>query len=117
MAIEGGRGQCDGRGSCDLRKTRAVDLDSLCAGVTVGTGRLPACLKAHMPNLPATCSAELSRELYIATTSEADLRRFCGNAISSRDHVVSCMQTHFGEVSNSCKTALAYVTALPSSYP
>ena len=39
-----------GGGSCHLRKTCAVDLDSLCAGVTVGEGRLPACLKARMAN-------------------------------------------------------------------
>ena len=74
-----------GGGSCHLRKTCAVDLDSLCAGVTVGVGRLPACLKAHMASLSATCSAELSRELYVATTCEADVKRFCGNALSTRD--------------------------------
>ena len=106
-----------GGGSCHLRKTCAVDLDSLCAGVTVGVGRLPACLKAHMASLSATCSAELSRELYVATTCEADVKRFCGNALSSRDYIVSCMQTHFGEVSNSCRSALAYVDALSSSHP
>ena len=105
-----------GGGSCHLR-TCAVDLDSLCAGVTVGVGRLPACLKAHMANLSATCSAELSRELYVFTTCEADVKRFCGNALSSRDYIVSCMQTHFGEVSNSCRSALAYVDALSSSHP
>jgi hypothetical protein len=27
------------------------------------------------------------------------------------------MQTHLGEVSNSCKSALAYIDALPSTYP
>ena len=70
-----------------------------------------------MANLSATCSAELSRELYVATTCEADVKRFCGNALSSRDYIVSCMQTHFGEVSNSCRSALAYVDALSSSHP
>jgi hypothetical protein len=106
-----------GGGSCHLSRTCAVDLNSLCAGVTVGEGRLPACLKAHMTNLPATCSAKLSREVYIATTCEADIKRFCGNAISGGDRIASCMQTHLGEVSNSCKSALAYIEALPSNYP
>jgi hypothetical protein len=106
-----------GGGSCHLRKTCAVDLDSLCAGVKVGEGRLPACLKAHMANLSSSCSAKLSREVYVATTCEGDVKRFCGNAISGGDSIASCMQTHLGQVSNSCKSALAYIDALPSNYP
>jgi len=106
-----------GGGSCHLPKTCAVDLNSLCAGVPVGDGRLPACLKAHMANLSAPCSAKLSREVYVATTCEADVKRFCGTATSGGDRITSCMQTHLGEVSNSCKSALAYIDALPSTYP
>ena len=56
-----------GGGGCHLRKTCPVDLDSLCAGVTPGEGRVPACLRAHMANLSTTCSAELSRKVYVAT--------------------------------------------------
>ena len=36
-----------GGGSCHLPKTCAVDLNSLCASVPVGDGRLPACEGAH----------------------------------------------------------------------
>ena len=106
-----------GGGSCHLRKTCAVDLNSLCAGVRPGEGRIPACLRAHMANLSTTCSAELSRKVYVATRCEADVKRFCGNAISGGDSIASCMQTHLGQVSNSCKSALAYIDALPSNYP
>ena len=70
-----------------------------------------------MANLSATCSAKLSREVYVATACEADVKRFCGNAVSGGDRIASCIQTHLGEVSNSCKSALAYIDALPSSYP
>ena len=106
-----------GGGSCHLRKTCAVDLDSLCAGVRPGEGRIPACLRAHMANLSSSCSAKLSREVYVATTCEAEVKRFCGNAISGVNSIASCMQTHLGQVSNSCKSALAYIDALPSNYP
>ena len=105
-----------GGGSCHLRKTCAVDLDSLCAGITPGEGRIPACLRAHMANLSTTCSAELSRKVYIATVCEADVKHFCGNAISGNDRIASCMQTHLGEVSDSCKSALAYLDA-PNNNP
>ena len=107
-----------GGGSCHLPKTCAVDLDSLCAGVSVGEGRLITCLKAHMANLSAPCSARLSRELYVATTCDADIKRFCDNAISGGgDRITSCVQMHLSEVSNSCKSALAYNEAIPSTYP
>ena len=106
-----------GGGSCHLPKTCAVDLDSLCAGVSVGEGRRVACLKAHMANLSAPCSARLSREVYVATTCDPDVKRFCRNAISGGDRIASCMQMHLGEVSNSCKSALAYIEAMPSAYP
>jgi hypothetical protein len=106
-----------GGGSCHLPKTCAVNLDSLCAGVAVGEGRLPACLKAHMASLSAPCSAKLSREAYLATTCEADMKRFCGAATSGGDRIASCVEAHLGEVSNACRGALAYIDALPSTYP
>jgi hypothetical protein len=105
-----------GGGGCHLRKTCAIDLYTLCAGVTPGEGRIPACLRAHMANLSTTCSAELSRKVYVATVCEADVKHFCVNAISGDDRIVSCMQTHLGEVSDPCKSALASIDA-PSSYP
>ena len=106
-----------GGGSCHLPKTCAVDLDSLCAGVSVGKGHQVACLKAHMANLSAPCSARLSREVYVATTCDADIKRFCGSAIGGGNPIAPCMQMHLGEVSNSCESALAYIEAMPSTYP
>ncbi len=105
-----------GGGSCHLRKTCAVDLDSLCAGVTPGEGRVRACLMAHMANMSTTCSAKLSREIYLATECEADVKHFCGNVVSGGGPIASCVQTHFGEVSDSCKSALASIDA-PSINP
>ena len=105
-----------GGGSCHLRKTCAVDLNSLCAGVTPGEGRVRACLMAHMANMSTTCSAKLSREIYLATECEADVKHFCGNVVSGGGPIASCVQTHFGEVSNSCKSALASIDA-PSINP
>jgi len=69
-----------------------------------------------MANLSTTCSAELSRKVYVATVCEADVKHFCGNAISGDDRIASCVRTHLGEVTDSCKSALAYIDA-PSNYP
>ncbi len=105
-----------GGGSCHLRKTCAVDLDALCAGVTPGEGRVRACLMAHMASMSTFCSAQLSREIYLATECEADVKHFCRGAISGGARIASCVQTHFGEVSDSSKSALASIDA-PSINP
>jgi hypothetical protein len=71
-----------------------------------------------LANLSAPCSARLSREVYVATTCDADIKRFCGSAVSGGGNPIApCMQMHLGEVSNSCKSALAYIEAMPSTYP
>ena len=100
-----------GGGSCHLRKTCAVDLDALCAGVAPGEGRVRACLMAHMAGMSTFCSAKLSREIYLATECEADVKHFCGDVISGGARIASCVQTHFGEVSGSCRSALASLDA------
>jgi hypothetical protein len=105
-----------GGGSCHLQKTCAVDLDSLCAAVTPGGGRVRACLMAHMANMSTTCAAKLSREIYLATECEADVMHLCGNARSSGDGIASCVRTHLGEASDSCKSALASIDA-PTNNP
>jgi hypothetical protein len=92
-------------GGCHPRRTCAVDLDSLCAGMTPG-----ACLMAHMGDLSTTCSSRLSRQFYVAAECEADVRRFCG-AVRSGDGIASCVRPHLGEVSGSCRSALAFIDA------
>jgi len=99
-----------GGGSCHLRRPCVVDLDSLCAGVALGEGRT-ACLMSHLSGLSTFCSAKLSREIYVATECEADVKRFCGNIKSGGDRIDSCMRPHLGEVSDSCRGALASIDA------
>ena len=104
-----------GGGSCHLRRTCVVDLDTLCAGVTPGERRT-ACLMAHLSGLSTFCSAKLSREIYVATECEADVKRFCGDVKSGGDRIASCVRPHLGEVSDSCRGALASIDA-PGAYP
>jgi hypothetical protein len=64
-----------GGGSCHLPKTCAVDLDSLCAGVSVGEGRRVACLKAEK----RCCRRRSARNVYwaIQNRSWSALLRDC----------------------------------------
>ena len=66
---------------------------------------------SHAGGLSTTCSAKLSREMYVATECEADVKRFCAAVRSGGDRMASCMRPHLSEVSNSCRSALAFIDA------
>ena len=89
----------------------AVDLRSLCGGITPGGGRIRACIMSHMGSLSSACSAKLSRATYVVQACEADVTRFCGRVKSGHNRIASCMKPHLREVSGSCKRALAFVVA------
>lgn len=92
-------------------QTCAVDLRSLCGGITPGGGRIRACIMSQMGSLSSACSAKLSKAIYVAQGCEADVTRFCGGVKSGHNRIASCMKPHLREVSGSCKRALASVAA------
>ena len=57
LFLSGSNVAVNAMGGCHPRRTCAVDLNSLCTGITPGEGRIPACLMSHMANLSTTCSA------------------------------------------------------------
>ncbi len=95
-----------------LSRYCAVDLKSLCAGITPGEGRIHACLEAHISELSVGCSARLSRAAWVAKECHADIQQFCPHAVYGS--IASCMKPHLGEVSDPCKGALAFI-ASPAS--
>jgi Cysteine rich repeat len=95
-----------------LSRYCAVDLKSLCAGITPGEGRIHACLQSHISELSVGCSARLSRAAWVAKECHADIQQFCPHAVYGS--IASCMKPHLGEVSDPCKGALAFI-ASPAS--
>ncbi len=96
----------------NLSRYCAVDLKSLCAGITPGEGRIHACLQSHIGELSVACSARLSRAAWVARECHADIQQFCPHAVYGS--IASCMKPHLGEVSDPCKGALASI-ASPAS--
>ena len=92
-----------------LSRYCAVDLNSLCAGITPGEGRTRACIESHMSELSVGCSARLSRAAWVANECHADIQQFCPHAVYGS--IASCMKPHRGEVSDACKNALAYIAS------
>ena len=88
-----------------------TDVQSLCAGVKPGGGRILACLQSHVAagELSVGCSTILSKAIWVAKECAGDIRQFCPTA--TYENIGDCMRPHLGEVSGTCQSALAFMAA------
>jgi hypothetical protein len=88
-----------------------TDIQSLCAGVKPGGGRILACLQQHVAagQLSVGCSTILSKAIWVAKECAGDIRQFCPSATYS--NVGECMQPHLGQTSQTCQSALAFMAS------
>jgi hypothetical protein len=86
-----------------------TDVKSLCAGVQPGGGRVLACLQSHVSDLSVGCSTILSKAIWTAQQCAGDIHQFCPTATFG--NVSDCMRPHLGEVSGTCKSALAFMAS------
>jgi hypothetical protein len=86
-----------------------TDVQSLCAGVKPGGGRVLACLQSHVSDLSVGCSTILSKAIWVARECAGDIHQFCPTATFG--NVSDCMRPHLGEASATCKSALAFMAS------
>jgi hypothetical protein len=86
-----------------------TDVQSLCAGVKPGGGRVLACLQSHVGELSVGCSTILSKAIWVARECAGDIHQFCPGATFGS--VSDCMKPHLGEVSGTCKSAIAFMAS------
>ena len=100
-----------GLGIFDTQRDCATDIQSLCAGVKPGGGRVLACLQAHVAagDLSVGCSTILSKAIWVAKECAGDIRQFCPNATYAT--VGDCMRPNLGKASATCQSALAYIAS------
>ena len=101
----------EGLGLFATQRDCAADIQSLCAGVKPGGGRVLACLQSHVAagNLSVGCSTILSKVIWVAKECAGDIRQFCPHA--TYENVGECMQPHLGEASGTCQAALAFMAS------
>jgi hypothetical protein len=89
----------------------ATDIQSLCAGIKPGGGRVLACLQQHVAagELSVGCSTILSKAIWVAKECAGDIRQFCPNATYAT--VGDCMRPHLGQTSVTCQSAMAYIAS------
>jgi hypothetical protein len=87
----------------------SADIQSMCAGVKPGGGRVLACLQSHVGELSVGCSTILSKAIWVARECAGDIRQFCPSATFG--NISDCMRPHLGEASGTCRSALAYIAS------
>ena len=111
LLLTGSWGACaqEGLGLFTSQRDCATDIQSLCAGVKPGGGRVLACLQSHVGELSVGCSTMLSKAIWVARECASDIRQFCPNATVA--NIGDCMRPHLGQTSSTCQSALAYIAS------
>jgi hypothetical protein len=101
----------EGLGLFTAQRDCATDIQSLCAGVKPGGGRVLACLQSHVAagELSVGCSTILSKAIWVARECAGDIRQFCPDATYA--NVGDCMKPHLGQTSATCQSALAFMAS------
>ena len=101
----------EGLGLFATQRECTADIQSLCAGVKAGGGRILACLQQHVAagELSVGCSTILSKAIWVAKECAGDIRQFCPTA--TYETVGDCMRPHLGQSSATCQSALAFMAS------
>ncbi|WP_317932763.1 cysteine rich repeat-containing protein [Halioxenophilus sp. WMMB6] len=95
----------------------AADIDSFCADINPGQGRIAACLHAHFDQVSGQCQAALTEareELkllgaayqHVNQNCQADAKRLCPQVTPGQGRILDCLKSQQAEVSTSCTNAL-----------
>lgn len=96
------------------------ELETYCAEVTPGEGRLLACLYAYGDRLSGQCefalydaSVRLERAIsaitYVASECRGDIESLCADVEMGEGRIAQCLIENRGELSDPCDRALAEV--------
>lgn len=93
------------------------ELTTYCSQVTPGQGRGLACLYAYSDKLSGKCeyalydaAVQLERAVaaltYVASECMGDLKQFCSRVPAGEGRLLKCIEDHYAEVSDRCKSAV-----------
>ncbi len=93
------------------------EIKSFCKDVTVGEGRVLACLYAYEDKLSGQCeyalydaAARLQRAItalaYVANECESDLKAYCSDIKPGGGRLLDCIERNDAKLGNRCKQAM-----------
>ena len=87
----------------------AADIKKVCAKVDPGEGRIAACIKENLKDLPA-CKDRLSKVAAADKACREDVKKQCGS-VRGRARKVKCLVDALTDLGDACKSAIAAVVA------
>lgn len=99
-----------------------TELESYCAKVTPGKGRVLSCLYAYEDKLSGRCeyalydaAAQLERVVaaltYVANECDADIEKHCVKVQAGEGRIASCLKENSSKISKRCSEAMVDVGA------
>lgn len=96
-----GQAKQKGGGAC------AQDIQTLCAGIQKGGGRINKCLNEHAAQVSPACQAERkerkAENKAIKAACQADIKQFC--ASTKGGEMFKCLESHEAQLSPGCAQA------------
>lgn len=97
-----------------------TELESYCAKVTPGQGRVIACLYAYGDKLSGRCeyalydaAAQLERMVaaltYVANECDEDIDKLCAKVEAGEGRIAACLKENSSKISKRCSQAMADV--------
>lgn len=97
-----------------------TELESYCAKVTPGQGRVIACLYAYGDKLSGRCeyalydaAAQLERVVaaltYVANECDEDIDEFCDKVEAGEGRIATCLKENSSKISKRCSQAMSDV--------
>jgi hypothetical protein len=103
----------------------ASDIRQFCSNITIGGGRVVACLYAHNDKITGQCtiamiegSAALNatmgalRHLAKTTSCRSDLRQYCKGIPAGGGRLYRCLRKNFATLTDGCRSAMPKAKAL-----
>ncbi len=126
VALTGGIAVAEQKGPAEAMADKMVktvadgcktEIETYCKNVTVGEGRVLACLYAYEDKLPVQCQYALYDTVwqleeaifslaYVVSECRDDLTKFCSNIQFGEGRVLQCLDKNDAKVSSRCKQAL-----------
>ena len=80
------------------------DIETLCANVEHGAGRLYKCLAEKENELSNTCKARLGELRATGGECKEDIAKFCASVPHAKGRLAECLNEHHDQLSEACKT-------------
>lgn len=106
----------------DVLKACEADIKTFCSQVTLGDGRLLACMYAHEDKISPECDVAIADaadqlDWFLSSVREAletcapDIQKHCADVDAGQGRIYACLRIKKDQIGDDCKAVVDNVTA------